>query len=101
MSTSPAENTYPELYALISGWFHQDFDIVGETVEIIIDAYLAATQSQKKRELENEIKNFIHLNDKNLDIVFRNTFKPDIDPAAFSGSTMSFLGEILCRLRSQ
>lgn len=38
---------YPQLADLISGWFHQDYDIEGETVAEVISAFRAVTPPRR------------------------------------------------------
>lgn len=38
----PSEN-YPHLDSLIGGWFHQDFDLEGDTLEEVVAAYKKVT----------------------------------------------------------
>jgi hypothetical protein len=88
------EQTYPALTDLMGGMFHQDFDIVGNTVAEIIRAFQDVTPRAEQAELRVEIERFLAEHGDDLDEAFEATFKPSIIPSAFSGSTRAFLEEI-------
>ncbi|ARE42135.1 hypothetical protein RGUI_3994 [Rhodovulum sp. P5] len=90
---------YPELQTLISGWFHQDFDIEGETVPEIVAAYARSVPASRHVALIEEIDSFIRDNADGLDMAFEKAFSPDIDARAFSGSTLNFLSDVKAQLR--
>jgi hypothetical protein len=88
-------NNYPRLADLIGGWFHQDYDIEGETVAEIIDAFRAVTPPDEQAALRAEISAFLAEHSDRLDEDFEAIFHPDIIPSALSGSTRAFLKEII------
>lgn len=89
-----SKDCYPTLASLISGWFHQDFDIEGETVKEILNAYNRTSSDEERELLVEEITCFIDTNKDELDETFVRTFKPDIEVAGFATSTEAFLEEI-------
>ncbi len=89
---------YPELTALLSGWFHQDFDIVGETLEEILGAFKASCLAEERRSLMLDISRFLKIGDDVIDKEFNRIFNPDIEPTGFATTTRTFLEEILRHL---
>jgi len=88
------ENSYPHLAELIGGWFHQDFDIEGETIEEIIGAFNRSSTPQQRLAVSADITEFLRANDARLDADFIRIFNPDIEPTGFAASTRAFLEEI-------
>jgi len=89
---------YPVLDALMSGWFHQDFDIEGETIEEIIGAYKDSCSQEELKSIAAEINKFLGDFEDNTDEEFSRIFKPDVDPKGFSPTTREFLKSILSYL---
>lgn len=85
---------YPALLDFMGGWFHQDFDIEGNTLLEILAAYRAVTPPDEQRRLKADIQGFLNAHPGDLDSAFEATFNPDIIPSAFSGTTRAFLEEI-------
>jgi hypothetical protein len=88
------KHTYPALTDLMGGMFHQDFDIVGDTVSEIVRAFREVTPLAEQAELRAEIERFLAEHPEDLEEAFDATFKPSVIPSAFSGSTRAFLEEI-------
>lgn len=88
------ENQYPQLADFIGSWFHQDFDLVGETVAEIVAAFLAVTPPVEQAALRTDIEMFLAEHANRLDDDFEAIFQPDVMPCALSGSTRAFLDEI-------
>ena len=86
---------YPQLTELLSGWFHQDFDIEGETIGEIIDAFNSSCASKQRKRLKKEIIVFLEKKDNVLDEEFNQIFNPDVEPTGFAPTTRIFLEEIL------
>jgi CdiI immunity protein len=84
---------YPELENLMSGWFHQDFDINGDTLEAVVGAYRAVTPPYLQRALASDIERFLH-DAKDVEADFQVAFKPDIIPTGFAPTTREFLERI-------
>ena len=89
---------YSNLAELISGWFHQDFDLEGETVEEIISAFNKSCSAEMRQALTSEITHFLELSDAGIGSEFIRIFNPDIEPTEFSPTTRAFLEEILRHL---
>ncbi|MCF6280838.1 MAG: hypothetical protein L3J28_01305 [Candidatus Polarisedimenticolaceae bacterium] len=88
------KNDYPELADLMSGWFHQDFDIEGETVPEIISAFIASSSANQCESIMSEILSFIQEHNENLSEYFIQIFEPDIELTEFAETTKAFLEEI-------
>jgi hypothetical protein len=85
---------YPAIAELMGGMFHQDFDLVGNTVAEIMLAFRKVTPPEEQLVLKTEVVRFLSEHGSDLDEAFEMTFRPDIIPSAFSGSTRAFLEEI-------
>jgi hypothetical protein len=85
---------YTALSQFLGGWFHQDFDIEGNTVPEVLDAFRAVTPPEEQAKLKSDIQRFLDEHPSDLDSAFEETFKPDIIASALSGSTRGFLEEI-------
>jgi len=85
---------YSKLADLVGGWFHQDYDIEGETVVDVINAFRAVTPPEQQAALCAEIAAFLNEYPARLDEEFEARFQPDVTPATLSGSTRAFLEEI-------
>jgi hypothetical protein len=82
---------YPEMYNLIGGWFHQDFDIVGHTIEDVIAAYRKDVAPEYREQARNEILQFLEeRNDDQVKEDFQR-FNPGVDPEAWGMSTRQWL----------
>lgn len=86
--------TYAALSQFMGGWFHQDFDIEGNSVPEVLGAFRTVTPLEEQRKLKSDIQRFLDDHPNDLDNAFEETFKPDIIASAFSGSTRGFLEEI-------
>ena len=85
----------PELTAFMSGWFHQDFDIEGETIEEIVGSFNKTSSVQQRQSLASDILNFLKLDHELIDREFVHQFTPDIDPKGFAPSTRIFFEQVL------
>ncbi|PIE83378.1 MAG: hypothetical protein CSA09_00410 [Candidatus Contendobacter odensis] len=88
------ENQYPRLADFMGGWFHQDFDIEGETVAEVVAVFLNVTPLVEQEALRADIERFLAEHMHQLDDDFEAIFQPDVLPYALSGSTRAFLEEI-------
>lgn len=89
---------YPDLAALLSGWFHQDFDIEGDTVEAVIGAFNKSSTQKARQLIISDISRFLEIGDGQMDEEFIRIFNPDIQPTSFAPTTRAFLEEILLHL---
>ena len=93
-----AEERYPSLAGLISGWFHQDFDLSGNSLAEIVDAFRRVSNAAQLNSLRSDIRRFIDDHPDRLDDAFLEAFRPDVDPKAFASSARAFLDAILRQL---
>ncbi|WP_102797679.1 contact-dependent growth inhibition system immunity protein [Bowmanella denitrificans] len=92
---------YTALKELISGWFHQDYDLEGDSITEIMSAFMRSCSTQRKKQLSNDIADFLSSATGPLDNEFEMEFQPDVDPKAFSGSARRFLEEIKTELEPE
>lgn len=85
---------YPHLQAFLSGWFHQDFDVVGESIEAIASEFKRVSPGSDVREVVADIREFIETFKQQVDEKFAREFSIDVDPIAFAPSVEAFLIEI-------
>ena len=85
-----AATDYPELYHLMGGWFHQDFDVEGDTLEEVVGAYLAVVSAKERQALVDDIRRFLH-DANDIEREFETIFQPDIIPTGFAPTTREFL----------
>lgn len=85
---------YTALFDFMGGWFHQDFDIEGDSVPEIVRAFRGVTPLGEQKNLKSDIERFLAEHPDNLDGAFEEALKPDVIPSVLSGSTRAFLEEI-------
>ena len=91
---TPANNNYPDLANLLSGWFHADFDLEGDTIEAIIAAFNAVNSDKERQAVISDINRFMTDHHDAIETEFINIFQPDIIATAFAPSTQAFLAEL-------
>jgi len=84
---------YPEIETLMGGWFHQDFDINGDSLDEIIAAYRAVTPPDQQRALASEVGRYL-AEESDVDHDFERRFHPDVSLTGFAPSTRDFLERI-------
>ncbi len=94
------KQAFPYLANFLGGWFHQDFDLEGDTVGEVVQAFARVSDPQEWHDLLADIDRFVQSHGPDLDGTFQVMFNPDIDPRAFAGSTGAFLQEIARTLRA-
>jgi len=94
-SAAPANaQPFPDLADFMSGWFHQDFDIHGETLEEVVAAYRQSVRKDYLQRLCEDIDRFLETADADMDSRFQALFDPDVIPTAFRPTTREFLVDI-------
>jgi CdiI immunity protein len=97
--SSRAKSPHPHLADFLGAWFHQDFDLVGETIEEVVDAYARTADIAARHALAADVESFLGEGDaRDLDVRFMRDFDPDIDPTGLAVDTRDFLERILRRL---
>jgi hypothetical protein len=84
---------YPELADLMSGWFHQDYALEGDTVEEVVGAYLRAASLTERQALIDDIDRFLR-DATDVERDFEDTFQPEVIPTGFAPTTREFLERI-------
>jgi contact-dependent growth inhibition (CDI) system CdiI-like immunity protein len=72
---------YNALLDFMGAWFHQDFDIQGNSVVEIVGAYRGVTPPDEQRKLKSDIQRFLAEHPGDLDTAFDETFRPDVTPS--------------------
>lgn len=94
-------DNYPALHELLGAWFHQDFDIVGDSIAAIIAAFNEVSSPAEREAVSENIARFLHDVGSDCDAEFVRIFRPDIEPRGFAASTQAFLEEIAQHLANQ
>lgn len=85
---------YRHLAAFLQSCFHQDFDLVGDTVEEIVTAYKQSTTKADMEAIVADIAAFLANPSPNHAVQFEQLFDLDIDPLGFAPSIEAFLRAI-------
>jgi hypothetical protein len=88
--TSSERDGYPNLHNLISGYFHQDYDIVSEDSDIVIAAYKSDSPSDIPAAMIEEIHRFLEHyggDEAQLTQAFERIFSPETSFHRFWGRT--------------
>jgi len=94
MSHPYLHESYPFLRQLLGGWFHQDFDIDGDTLEEILAKFKSVTPEVEILGVKSDIETFIKNSGDALDNEFVAHFQPDVDPAGWGMTTREWLMRI-------
>lgn len=98
---------YPHLAGLLAGWFHQDFDVAGSTLDEVVAAYRATADAAERLAVRDDIQRFIlqHASStsdptlgsslgSSLGSALDATFQLEVDPLGFADSAQDFLQRI-------
>ena len=89
------EHAYPFLDVLIGGWFHQDFDIEGDTLAAIIASFRRDTNADDWAETRADIARLLRrYDDAALPQEFIRLFQPGVYPTGWPGGTRQWLARI-------
>lgn len=94
-----SKDNFPVLADLLGGWFHEDFDIEGDTVEEILRAYKATSSDKECRSLVKELLRLMQTEKNALDEEFIRIFNPSIIATEFAPTTFDFLLDILIQVK--
>ena len=92
---------YHHLQEFILGWFHQDFDIVGDFIDPIVDEFKRVSRETEVRALAEHIREFLADFKGRVENEFGRHFEIDVDPTAFAPSIEAFLEQIAARLEAK
>jgi hypothetical protein len=90
-SHTKRQQLFPELAAFMGGYFHQDFDINGDTLEEVVAAFVVDSDGRLRRLLIDDIDAFLGTGDDGMEERFQEYFRPDIIPTGFRPTTREFL----------
>ena len=96
MSTiiSKGQQHFPELATFIGGWFHQDFDIHGDSLEEVVAAFKTESDVDLVALLVEDIDAFLATGNQGMEDRFLELFRPDVIPTSFRPTTREFLEAI-------
>ena len=90
MPKSEFSSKYPGLANLLGGWFDQDYDLTGDTLEEIIPDYVQAKTPEHLKTTRDEIDQFISdygQTDDSLADAMEMVFRPDVIIEGWDGMT--------------
>ena len=94
MTFPDATDPYPFLRQLIGGWFHQDFDLGGGSLEEILASYRSVTPPAEVAAARAAIDKLVAAAGDNLEHEFVQRFHPDVDPSGWGMTTREWLIQI-------
>ena len=90
MPRSEYSESYPALSDLLGGWFDQDYDLTGETLEEILSDYVSVKAPQQRAVTRAEIDQFIRTfgeTNASLKEAVERVFVPDVMIEGWEGLT--------------
>jgi hypothetical protein len=94
MSESSAHE-YPYLHAFIGGWFHQDYDLDGETLEEIVASFKRRSPERDWQVVRTDIERFLSERDEEqVAADFPKLFQPDVGPAEWGMTPRDWLATL-------
>ena len=82
---------FQHLSSFLSSWFHQDFDIVGNTLEEILNSYLVSAGREDMSNIRSDIRDFFVSYPLITSRELEETLGLEVDPLGFSTSGKEFL----------
>ncbi|MCC8403626.1 hypothetical protein LJ655_17295 [Paraburkholderia sp. MMS20-SJTN17] len=92
---------YEDLFQLIGGYFNEDFDYWGNTIEELVRACASGCTPDMINATVADIERFKSDHAGNLDAAFEETFGGQFDPALWGHTAESFLDEVKRLLLSE
>jgi len=89
-----SSQSFPSFAQFLGGWFHQDFDLDGDTLEGIVANYKEATDAAEVQAAKQEVDSFLAQSGADIDRAFVEVFSPDVDPAGWGLTTKEWLERI-------
>ena len=90
----------PKLDALMHSHFHQDFNLIAETIEGLAADFKDTSTSEEIVNVREDIAIFLNLSDGEIESVFKESYGYDFDPVLWDLTAKSFL-QRLNKLLSQ
>lgn len=89
------KSRYENLWNIIVGYFHEDFDLFGNNIREIMEYHRNASDESSRRLAVEEIDKFMSDNRGDLDTAFKNEFGNQLDFRLWGYPTIaSFLDEL-------
>lgn len=85
---------YPHLQSFLGAWFHQDFDLTGDTIDEIVGAARVATTASEAGAVRAEIEGLLKAQGPAIEDEFARLLDLDIDPKGFAPTVRGFLEAI-------
>jgi CdiI immunity protein len=85
---------YDHLASFLASWFHQDFDIAGNSVEEIVGAFKKTASTKQISEIRADIDRFLADHGDAAEAAFERNFDLDVEPTGFAPSAVLFLRAI-------
>ncbi|WP_262420100.1 contact-dependent growth inhibition system immunity protein [Paraburkholderia sp. 31.1] len=92
---------YENLYQLIGGRFHEDFDLFGNTIEELVLSFTCECTPEEINATVAEIDRFKSDHAGNLDAAFEENFGYQCDPTVWEQTTEAFLDKLKRLLLSE
>jgi CdiI immunity protein len=84
-------NPYPHLASFLGGWFHQDFDLVGSTLEEVVAEFKRSAAPGESGVICREIDQFLKDHGAAAGDGFAGAFDIGVDPLGFAPTVQAFL----------
>lgn len=92
-------NTYQYLDNLICGYFNQDSDLDGDTMNEIVNEFKSTHSKEQTDQLINDIQSFMTESSGNIEKLFMEKYGFDVDPSLWEHTATTFLEEVLRLLK--
>jgi hypothetical protein len=93
--SAPYTEQFPYLFNLVGGWFHQDYDIEGNSLEEIVSSFKKGAPAEDVVGTRSDIRRFLRLYDgPDLQQAFVRLFEPGVLPAAWNMDLKQWLLKI-------
>ena len=90
-----SDSRYENLWNIIVGYFHEDFDLFGQDIFEIMKYHKSVSDEATRRLAIEEIEKFKSENQGNIDAAFRDEFGEQLDFRGWGyATTISFLDEL-------
>lgn len=101
MSHTDARAQYPNVYALVAGYFHQDWDLDDATWQGVVSRYVSDATPGELRALRTELASLVEAvsNEDTLRLIVLEEFGGEYDPSP-ELSMHDWLGLVLREVRS-
>jgi hypothetical protein len=93
--------SYPELDDLLGAYFHQDFDIFGNTLQEIIATYRTDVSDEVRKSTRADIERFLHTygpEERSVSEALERVFKPGVIVEGWEGLNAKQWLEEIARL---